>query len=205
MQSKLLLVAGAFASASAETLKAMAPDANLTADSFLKDAQHSDILAAQVDDSNLWGELMKKANETSTGQIGASYGASPSDIFPCQYWVHDNQRWYNLKTLQKGSGDHYTEVVSQGVHDELLFNFCEVFTPPAKDYPECKEAGFGFLYDKDAGQGAAACHPLSATDGNTKVTIEEFDRDDKLTGVKLTFPQASGKCPNQMEITLTCN
>ena len=115
--------------------------------------------------------------------------------------MNGNQRWYNLKPLQKKEGDNpYKLATTQGDHDEIIFNFCETFVPDDTTYHNCpNDGGFGYLYDLDQSK----CHPLSSK--SDEVKFEETFEDDTLKGVKLTFPSNGGDCPNQMEIQLTCN
>jgi len=64
-------------------------------------------------------------------------------VFPCQYWV-GNERWYNLKPLQKGDGDFYT-VKTSTAGEEILFNFCQPFSPVPK-YANCPSIDrFGYI------------------------------------------------------------
>lgn len=134
-------------------------------------------------------------------------------VLPCQYWIN-NERWYNLKPLQRPEGDYYDEPgrgdSGTEATERFLFDFCEAFSPTPK-YVSCEhDDRFGYLVnlsDKDP----EVCTELTGSNASNITFTELFDagNEKKPIGVQLDFPESEQKCESGsnygLRIKLTCN
>ena len=89
---------------------------------------HELFLEKAQDAKLVFGPQESISSEFLKNVIMAAQATTGSDIVPCQYWVGKQKaKWYNLKPLEKPTGDYYDVNGHDG--EQILFNLCGAFNP----------------------------------------------------------------------------